>query len=229
MRRVPTKQKNWVSSYLNCYNIAVKSLLIATHNPAKITEIKLGLKPLTKFGIKLITISDLKIKDKPEETGKTFEENALLKAKFYADITKLPTIADDGGVAIKELNGEPGVKSRMWLGYDATDQELIDHTIARLKGKSLSKRSAYLETCLCFFDPNTKNAIYQKERINGLIAIKPSIERMEGYPFRSLFIIKVNGKSKYYDGLNSTEQKQLNHRLVAISRLLPKLLKHLLK
>ena len=207
----------------------MKSLLIATHNPAKVIEIKLGLKPLTKFGIKLITISDLKIKDMPEETGKTFEENAFLKAKFYADISKLPTIADDGGVAIKELNGEPGVKSRMWLGYDATDQELINHTIERLEGKPLSKRSAYLETCLCFFDPNGKKVIYQKEKIKGLISLKPSSKRLEGYPFRSLFIIKVNGKSKYYDGLNSKEQKQLNHRLIAINRLLPKLLKHLLK
>ena len=207
----------------------MKRLLIATHNPAKVTEIKLGLKPLTKFGIKLITISDLKIKDKPEETGKTFEENALLKAKFYADISGLPTVTDDGGVAIKELNGEPGVKSRMWLGYDATDQELMDHTIERLKGKPLTKRHAYLETCLCFFDPKTNKIIYQKEKINGLIALKPSSKRLEGYPFRSLFIIKVNGKSKYYDGLNSKEQRQLNHRLIAINRLLPKLLKHLLK
>lgn len=207
----------------------MKRLLIATHNPAKVTEIKLGLKPLTKFGIKLITISDLKIKDKPEETGKTFEENAFLKAKFYAGISKLPTVADDGGVAIKELNGEPGVKSRMWLGYEATDQQLMDHTLERLMGKPLSKRHAYLETCLCFFDPKTKTSIYQKERIKGLIALKPSKQRMEGYPFRSLFIIKVNGKSKYYDGLNSTEQRQLNHRLIAINRLLPKLLKHLLK
>ena len=93
----------------------------------------------------------------------------------------------------------------------------------------MDKRKAYLETCLCFFDPKTDTSIYQKERINGLIAIKPSPKRMEGYPFRSLFIIKINGKSKYYDGLNSKEQKQLNHRLIAIRRLLPKLLKHLLK
>ena len=140
----------------------MKNLLIATHNPAKVTEIKLGLKPLTKFGIKLITISDLKIKDKPEETGNTFEENALLKAKFYADISKLPTVSDDGGVAIKELNGEPGVKSRMWLGYEATDEELINHTLKELKGKAMDKRKAYLETCLCFFDPKSLNFLAEK-------------------------------------------------------------------
>lgn len=207
----------------------MKSLLIATHNPAKVKDIKLGLKSLTKFGIKILTISDLKIKDKPEETGKTFEENALLKAKFYAGITKLPTIADDGGVAIKELNGEPGVKSRMWLGYEATDQELINYTLERLKGKPVGKRKAYLETCLCFFDPQSNKTFYQKERIYGYIALKPSLKLLEGYPFRSLFIINVNGKSKYYDGLNSKEQRQLNHRLIAINRILPKIQKHLLK
>ncbi len=207
----------------------MKSILIATHNPAKVTEIKLGLKPLTKFGIKLLTISDLKISKKPVETGKTFEENAILKARYYANISKIPTIADDGGVAIKELNGEPGVKSRMWLGHEATDEELMDHTLNRLKDKPLSKRKAYLETCLCFFDPETNTTIYQKERINGLIALKPSKQRMEGYPFRSLFIIKINGKSKYYDGLNSKEQRHLNHRLIAIRRLLPKIQKHLLQ
>ena len=207
----------------------MKALLIATHNPAKVTEIKLGLKPLENMGVKLLTISDLKISKKPNETGKTFEENAMLKAKYYAKISKLPTIADDGGVAIKQLNGEPGVKSRMWLGHDATDQELIEHTLKELKGKPMSKRKAYLETCLCFFDPITNIIIHQKERINGLIAVKPSPERMEGYPFRSLFLINVNGKYKYYDGLNSSEQRQLNHRLLAISRLLPKIQKHLLK
>ncbi len=207
----------------------MKSILIATHNPAKVMEIKLGLKPLTKFGIKLVTISDLKISKKPEETGKTFEENALLKAKFYANILKIPTIADDGGVAIKELNGEPGVKSRMWLEHEATDQELMDHTLKELEGKPMNKRKAYLETCLCFFDPITNIVVCQKERINGHIAVKPSKQRMEGYPFRSLFLINVKGKYKYYDGLNSAEQRQLNHRLLAISRLLPKIQKHLLQ
>lgn len=207
----------------------MKHLLIATHNPAKVTEIKIGLKPFSKKGLKLLTLKSLNITKQPKETGKTFEENAYLKAKFYANISKLPTISDDGGVAIKELNGEPGVKSRMWLGYEATDQKLMDHTIERLKGKPLSKRKAYLETCLCFFDPETNKKFLEKERINGYIAIKPSMERMKGYPFRSLFLINIDGKLKYYDGLNSKEQKVLNHRLKAIKQLLPKISAFLLK
>jgi XTP/dITP diphosphohydrolase len=207
----------------------VKSLLIATHNPAKVTEIKIGLKPLLKKGLKILTLKDLKITKQPEETGKTFEDNALLKAKYYAKLSNMTTIADDGGIAIKELDGEPGVKSRMWLGYEASDQELMNHTLKMLYGKPHSKRRAYLETCLCFFDPETNKNYMEKERINGFIAIKPSRKRLEGYPFRSLFLIKVSGKLKYYDGLNSKEQKTLNHRLKAIKQLLPKISAFLLK
>src|SRR3989344_5109954 len=96
----------------------MKTLLIATHNTAKLKELKLGLRDLEKQGVKIITLNDLKISKNPEETGKTFRENAILKAKFYADLTNLPTIADDGGIIIPLLNNEPGVKSRRWLGYE---------------------------------------------------------------------------------------------------------------
>ncbi|MFH1827452.1 MAG: non-canonical purine NTP pyrophosphatase [bacterium] len=207
----------------------MKTLLIATQNQAKIKEIKHGLKSLLKNKITLITLEDLKIKKGPEETGKTFEENALLKAKYYADKLSLPAIADDGGIAIKSLNGEPGVKSRMWLGYEVPDQKLIDHTLYKLKEFTPNKRQAYLETCLCFYDPETGETFYEKERINGFIALKQSKKSEKGYPFRSLFMININGKQKYYDSLNSKETKQLNHRLIALQRLLPKISKHLLK
>ena len=207
----------------------MKSILIATHNPAKVKEIKHGLTSLLKKKITFLTLKDLKIKKSPEETGKTFEDNALLKAKYYADKLNLPTIADDGGIAIKNLNGEPGVKSRMWLGYEVSDQKLIDHTLKKLKGVPNNKRQAYLETCVCFYDPNTKDAFFEKERINGYIALKQSKHSEKGYPFRSLFTLKINNKIKYYDSINSKEMKQINHRLIALQRLLPKIKSHLLK
>ncbi|MEX1052576.1 MAG: non-canonical purine NTP pyrophosphatase [Patescibacteria group bacterium] len=207
----------------------MKSLLIATHNPAKITEIKIGLKPLIDKGISLLTLKEKNITRQPDETGKTFEENALLKAKFYAKEANLPTIADDGGIAIKELGGQPGVKSRMWLGYETTDEKLMQHTLKQLEGKPMKDRKAYLETCLCFYDPATNDSYFKKERINGYIAVEPSVERMKGYPFRSLFLIEINGKHKYYDGLTTKEQKQLNHRLKALRQLAPKIKAHLLK
>lgn len=91
----------------------MRKILIASTNPGKIAEIKIGLQELEKQGIKILILNDVKVGDKElEETGKTFQENAFIKAKFYADLTHLPVLSDDGGLIIPYLNNEPGVKSR---------------------------------------------------------------------------------------------------------------------
>ena len=136
--------------------IIMIKILIATTNHGKLAEIKLGLSSLLKKGISLVTLDEAGIKDRPEETGKTFEENSKLKAKFYGDMSGLPTIADDGGIIIRSLNNEPSVKSRRWPGYEASDQELIDYTLHKLKGFPKEKRKAYLETCICFYNPTPR-------------------------------------------------------------------------
>ena len=111
----------------------MKKLLIASANPGKIAEIKIGLQELEKQGVEVFTLSDVKVGDKePVETGKTFKENALLKAKFYANLAHMPVLSDDGGLKIPYLKNAPGVKSRRWLGYEATDEELIEHTLLLL-------------------------------------------------------------------------------------------------
>lgn len=200
----------------------LKALLLATHNQAKLEELKIGIKPLIKKGVKIVALSDLNIKKNPKETGKNFEENAKLKAKFYGDLTGYPTIADDGGLIIPFLNNEPGVKSRRWLGYEANDEELIIYTLQRLKGLPKEKRTAYLQVCLCFYNPKTKKAIYEQEKIKGYIAQKPSGKATNGYPFRALFIFdKYN---KYYDELTKEEHLQINHRLKALRGLVDRLI-----
>src|SRR3989344_1944210 len=112
----------------------MNKLLLATHNPAKIRELKLGLQELKKSGIKLVTLKSLKIRSKPRETGKTFRENAVIKARYYANLSRLPTVADDGGLRIPFLRNEPGVRSRRWLGFEASDEQLINYTLSQLKG-----------------------------------------------------------------------------------------------
>jgi len=199
-----------------------KKILIATFNPAKQKEIEIGLIDLKKRGFLLLSLRDLKIKAKVEETGKTFCENAKLKAKFYAELTGYPTIADDGGLIIPYLNNEPGVKSRRWLGYEASDEELIKHTLLHLRGVKGVDRTAYLQVCLCFYDPKTKKIISEQEKIKGYIAEKPSGKATDGYPFRALFIVeKFN---KYYDELTEEEHWQINHRLKALKRLVHKII-----
>jgi XTP/dITP diphosphohydrolase len=196
----------------------MKKLLIATTNLAKLEELKIGLKELKKQGIEVLILNDVKVgENKPEETGKTFRENAFIKAKYYAELTHLPVLSDDGGLIIPHLNNEPGVKSRRWLGYDATDEELIKYTLSRLQHCTGLKRTAYLETCLCFYDPQIKKSIYETEKIKGYIANKTSGKPTNGYPYRALFII--NEFNKYYDELTEVEHHEVNHRLIALKRL----------
>src|SRR3989344_660147 len=105
-------------------------LLIATKNPSKAREIK----EFLGDDFELISLADLKDAPNVRETGKTFEKNAILKAKAYFEWSGIPTVADDAGLEIDYLGGEPGVKSRRWLGYEMTDQEMIDTASEELRG-----------------------------------------------------------------------------------------------
>ncbi len=196
-------------------------ILIATHNPGKLQEIKDALKNLEKKGIKILSLKELNIKKEPKETGKTLKENAELKARFYSKLTELPTIADDAGLIIPYLNNEPGVKSRRWPGYPASDEELIEYTLKKLKGVPLPKRKAYLKTCVCFYDPKIEKAFFQCEKIKGYIAEKPCKKLIKGYPFRSLFIVEKY--NKYYGELTEEEHEEVNHRKRAVKNLFLKL------
>lgn len=201
----------------------ITQLLVATHNKAKLGELMMGMKKLSDQGVKILSLNDLSISEDPEETGKTFEENSILKAKFYGKLTGIPTIADDGGLLIEALNGEPGVKSKRWLGYDAPDIEMIEYALKRLKGIALKKRVAYLQTSLCYYDPKTKLTICQNEKIKGHIAEKQSGNPTLGYPYRALFIVEEF--SKYYDELTKKEHYKINHRLKALRLLIEKIRK----
>jgi len=198
-----------------------RKLLIATHNPAKFEELKKGVKSTLGIKVEIFSLDDLRISRKPKETGTTFEENVLIKAKYYADLAGMPTIADDGGLIIKVLKNEPGVKSRRWPGYEANDEKLINYTLEKLRGLPKEKKAAYLKTVVCFYHPQTKTTLCEDGKIEGYIADKPSKKRIKGYPYRALFIVKKYGK--YYDELTDAEHKETNHRLKAIRKLAKKI------
>ncbi|MCS7184445.1 MAG: hypothetical protein NZ870_00740 [bacterium] len=200
------------------------NILIGTKNKAKLEEIKNALKDIIDKGVKLITLEQMQIPDAPE-TGKTFEENAVLKAKFYYEKTSIPTLSDDGGIVIPYLNGEPGVLSRKWLGYDASDEELIEYTLMRMKNATGDDRYAYLQTVVAFYDG--KNVFIEEQKIDGYIATTQHKKIIKGYPFRSLFVIK--NLNKYYCELDELEHNEVNHRIKAVKKLAKKILEHYLK
>lgn len=205
-------------------------LLIATHNPAKLRELTEFLKTLLNPQIKIYSLFDLKITTDPEETGKTFAENSLLKAKYYAQLSQIPTLSDDGGLSIDGLKGEPGVKSRRWPGYEATDEELILYALKRVAQIPKSKRTAVMSTVLTFYDPHTNFFLSETAGIRGHIIdtakqINPNWAR--GYAYRAIFIVDKYGK--YYDNLTEKEHNTINHRRIILKRLASKINKHLLQ
>lgn len=191
----------------------MKKLLIATKNPAKFNDIKSS---LSNVPFEFLSLNDLKINDNVDETGKTFEENAKKKALFYAKKSGLPTIADDGGIEIDVLGGEPGVKTRRWIdGIEATDEQLIKYTLIRMKNKN---RSAQLRAILCLALPDGKT--YQVEgKIRGIIAEKPYKKHKQGFPFDALLYFP--DKKKYYYQLKYEDKVSTNHRTIALQKMKP--------
>lgn len=195
----------------------MKKILIATRNPGKLAEIKSFLKDLPA---KIISLDDLGIRDEIEETGKSYKENSVKKAKFYAERSGLPTIADDGGLEIKALGGAPGVRSRRWFGYEASDDELIAHMEKLARELPANNRKAKFVTVVSFALPDGR--VWSKEgTVDGIIAEKPYVRKLQGYPFRSFFFLPQVNKYYFETELTADEQRKYNHRYKAIEKLRP--------
>lgn len=202
----------------------MQKLLIATTNPGKLTEIK-GF--LHDIPFALVSLNDVGITDSVEETGKTFEENAILKAKHYAKESGLMTLADDGGFEIDALHGAPGIRSHRWVhkDRDSSDTELIAYAFERMNGVAEGQRGAQLRLVLALVLPNGDLVATAEERIRGIVPFSPSKIRHQGFPYRSiLYIPEIN---KYYDQdlMTAEETEKYNHRKHAVERLKPYLLK----
>ena len=165
----------------------MKKLLIATTNQGKILEYREIFKDFA-IQIELITLKDLNIEANVEEDGETFRENAIKKAEFYSGLSKLPTLSDDAGLEIDYLNGEPGVHSRRWPGYRATDEELMNLALEKLKGVPKEKRGAQLRAVVGLSFPGEEKIYTFEGILRGHIAEKPFQKTLAGYPFRSIFI-----------------------------------------
>lgn len=197
----------------------MNKLLIATTNPGKLAEIK---RFLADVPVALVGLKDMGIMDAAEETGISFEENAVLKANYYAKKSGLPTLADDGGFEIDALNGEPGVKSHRWVHGDRenTDEELIQYTMDRMKDVPDDKRGAQLRLVLALVLPGGE-AFTSSEKVRGMVPQKPSDVRHEGFPYRSLLFLPEINKFYNHDELTETETETYNHRKKALDILKP--------
>ena len=168
------------------------TILFATRNPGKYTEFVTA---FHKFSSQTSIISlanlDYQIPD-CIETGTTFEQNALLKAQhtrhhLHGNDKNLIIIADDSGMEIEALNGEPGVFTRRWNGHEMSDQEIVDYCLKKLEGKT--NRRAQYTTCFVINFPNGREKVIFGEN-SGIILTEPREEsRLKGMPFRELFFV----------------------------------------
>ena len=151
----------------------IKEILIATKNKGKIKEFE---NMFEGYDIKIKTLYDYDLPD-IRETGNSFYENALIKAKAGYEISSLPTISDDSGLEVEALGGKPGIYSARFGGEGLGDFERIEYLLGQLKGKN--KRNARFITSLVYFDGRMTKEF--KGVWNGVILEEPRGKNGFGY------------------------------------------------
>jgi XTP/dITP diphosphohydrolase len=130
-------------------------IVIATRSRHKLAELEALLRPARA---ELVTLDALGIEGDPIEDGLTFEANARLKARFYARLCGLPTLADDSGIEVDALGGAPGVRTRRYAGEDATDLENNAKLLGALAGLPPAARGARYVCVLALVEPDRRGA-----------------------------------------------------------------------
>jgi XTP/dITP diphosphohydrolase len=185
------------------------NVLLATTNQGKIAEVRLIMRE------RLIEISGLT--DAPStveiETGSTFVENALLKARYYHRISNLPTVADDSGLEVDVLGGAPGVHSARYAGPAADDAGRIARLLDEMKGLAANCRGAQF-TCAAAIVWYGGERVFQ-DRVRGLIL--ESARGSNGFGYDPVFFYEPLGKT--FAELAPSEKATISHRGLAFRRL----------
>lgn len=176
--------------------------VLATHNPGKLREMGEILKD---FGIEVVSPRDLGITVDVEETGTTFAENALLKAKAICKEANLPAIADDSGLCVDALNGAPGVYSARYGGEGLDDKGRYMLLLSSLRG--VPTRAAHFACAVACAFPNG-DTLTAEGRCDGSIAYAPLGEG--GFGYDPVFLLPGTGKT--FGQLTQEEKSAVSHR-----------------
>lgn len=154
-------------------------LILASNNKNKLREIKAIAEPM---GFDVYSLKDADINADPEENGKSFEENAYIKAKCIYDLSGggYAVIADDSGLEVDYLDKAPGIYSARYCGENATDKERCDKILSELEGVPRSERTARFVCTLCFIDTEG-NAVTVRGECEGYIGFEAVGENGFGY------------------------------------------------
>ncbi|MDQ0928705.1 XTP/dITP diphosphohydrolase [Bacillus atrophaeus] len=189
----------------------MKEAIIATHNPGKVKEFKDILAPK---GYDVKSLADIGFLEEIEETGHTFEENAVLKADAVAKAVNKMVIADDSGLSVDNLGGSPGVYSARYAGEQKDDMANINKVLQELKGIEKEQRTARFRCALAVSIPGKETKTVEGH-VEGYIAEEPKGEN--GFGYDPIFIVK--DKDKTMAELTSDEKNKISHRANALKKL----------
>lgn len=181
-------------------------LIFATHNDHKVKEVA----QMLPSYLTMKSLTDINFHDEIDETGKTFEENALLKAKTIFEKTNKNIFADDSGLVIDALDGAPGVYSARYAGT-GKDADNVTKALKELEGKT--NRKAYFISIFCLI-LNGKEYFFEG-KVNGTISTE--ILGEDGFGYDPIFI--PDGYSKSFAQMTAEEKNNISHRGLAVKKL----------
>ena len=196
----------WSLAVLN-----MKKIVIASKNEGKIKEIKNFLHGIESD---FLTLNDFPDIPGIVEDGKTFEENAMKKAKAVYEHTKLTTIADDSGLEVDYLSGEPGIHSARFAGDDATDLQNNEKLLELMKDIPMDERKARFKCVIVLYNSLYNNIVFEG-KCSGYIIDEPKGEL--GFGYDPLFVPENNTKT--FAELDLVTKNKISHRGKALSSL----------
>ena len=190
-----------------------EKFVLATHNPGKLAEMKAILSGL---GVEVVSPAEAGVEVDVEETGTTFAENAMLKAKAVCAAAGLPAIADDSGLCVNALNGGPGVYSARYGGEGLDDAGRRRLLLQNLRGQTT--RAAHFTCAVACAFPNG-DTLEAEGRCDGAIAFAPLGEG--GFGYDPVFLIPEKGKT--FGQIGPEEKSKISHRGKALAAFAEKL------
>ncbi|MBC7982166.1 non-canonical purine NTP pyrophosphatase [Candidatus Parcubacteria bacterium] len=184
----------------------ILNIILSTRNPSKAEQIK-AIFAGTPFNV--LTLTEAGIEGKAVEDGNTLEENALKKCHYAREHGPKGawTMSDDTGLFITHLNGQPGIWAARWAGETASTEDIMQHTLRKLKGAA--DRSATFETVVAIVDSDGKEYLF-KGICEGTLLDAPRAEPQPEMPYSPLF--RPHGSDKVWAEMETDEENAVSHR-----------------
>jgi len=186
-----------------------EALLVASHNPGKVLEIADLLSP---YGIVVRGAAELGLPE-PEETGATFAENAMLKARAAADAGELVALADDSGLSVTALGGAPGIYSARWAGPKKNFALAMARVERELKTKSAKDLSAKFVCALALATPSGETDLFEGE-VQGHLVFPP--RGRNGFGYDPIFV--ADGMKQTFGEIEPAQKHAISHRARAFEK-----------